>query len=80
MWAIFLLAFGALVVAGALLMGWGFLLVAVLGLVFASFAAYFVVQRARGERRTDGYHAKGPSEARDPSEAAPSETPTTTAR
>ena len=75
MWLTFLIAFGALVVVGALLTGWGFLLAFLLGLLFLGVAGFFVLQRSRGEPRTDRYHARSPSEPRDPSEAAASETP-----
>jgi membrane protein implicated in regulation of membrane protease activity len=77
MWLSFSLAFGVLVVAGALLLGWGVPFLFLFFLLFAGFAVFFVVQRARArsEPTTGGDQASVPSPGRaaepSPPELAP---------
>jgi membrane protein implicated in regulation of membrane protease activity len=75
MWLSFLLAFGVLVVAGALLLGWGIPFLLPFFLVFAGLAVFFLIRRATSEPTTDGDQATEPSPGRAaepmPSEFAP---------
>jgi hypothetical protein len=64
MWLVFLLAFGLLVVAGALLLGWGIPFLLPFLLVFVGLAVFFVIHRARSEPTTDGDRASEPSPGR----------------
>jgi hypothetical protein len=54
MWGIFLIAFGVVVVAGALLLGWGVPFIALFGVVLVGAALFFAFQRTAVEPTTDG--------------------------
>ena len=75
MWLSFSLAFGALVVAGALLLGWGIPFLLLFLVLFAGFAVFFVMHRARSEPTTDDDRASEPTPGRaaepSPPELAP---------
>ena len=64
MWLAFLLAFGVLVVAGALLLGWGIPFLLLFFFLFVGLAVFFVIHRARSEPTTDGDQASEPSPGR----------------
>ena len=79
MWTVFLIAFAALAVVGSLVLGWPILVAILIVLaVVGAWAATGVLQRARRKPDAPGSNATGISEVRDPSEAGPSETPTST--
>jgi hypothetical protein len=54
MWAIFGIAFAALVVAGALLLGWGIPFIALFGVALVGAALFFMLQRTATQPMTDG--------------------------
>jgi len=60
MWGVFLIAFGALVVAGSLLLGWGIPFIALFGVVLVGAALFLAFQRAAVAPTTDG-HTEGES-------------------
>ena len=64
MWLLLLFAFGLLVVAGALLIGWGIPFLLLFFLVFVGLAVFFVIHRAKREPRADGDQASEPSRGR----------------
>jgi membrane protein implicated in regulation of membrane protease activity len=64
MWLSFLLVFGLLVVAGALLIGWGAPFLLLFFLLFAGLAVFFVVHRGRRETTDDRDQASEPSPGR----------------
>ena len=53
MWGIFLIAFGVVVVAGALLLGWGIPFIALFGVALIGAALFFAFQRTAVEPTTD---------------------------
>jgi len=53
MWGSFLIAFAAVAVAGALLLGWGIPFIAIIGVVLAAVAMVFVFQRTAVEPTTE---------------------------
>jgi hypothetical protein len=52
MWGIILIAFGVLVVAGSLLLGWGIPFIALFGVLLIGAAVFFVFQRTAVEPTT----------------------------
>jgi hypothetical protein len=54
MWGIFGIAFAVIVVAGALLLGWGVPFIAIFGLALVGAALFFAFQRTAVEPTTDG--------------------------
>jgi hypothetical protein len=64
MWLSVLLPFGVLVVAGALLLGWGIPFLLLFFFLFVGFAVFFVIHRAGSEPTTDSDQASEPSPGR----------------
>jgi hypothetical protein len=52
MWGIILIAFGVIVVAGSLLLGWGIPFIALFGVLLIGAALFFVFQRTAVEPTT----------------------------
>ena len=67
MWLSVLLPFGVLVVAGALLLGWGIPFLLLFFLLFAGLAAFFVINRGKREPATDEESEPAPGRAAEPS-------------
>ena len=61
MWAIFGIAFGAVVVGGALLLGWGIPFIALFGVALVGAALFFAFQRTATEPAGDA-EASGSAE------------------
>lgn len=61
MWAMFLIAFGVAVVAGALLLGWGIPVLGILIVVLGAVAVLFAVRRAAAEPVTEGDTGREPT-------------------
>ena len=59
MWAIFGFAFAVVVVAGALLLGWGIPFLALFGVALVAAALFFAFQRTAVEPTTDGGEDEG---------------------
>ena len=79
MWSVVLIAFAALAVVGSLVLGWPILVAVLIVLALVrAWAAMSALQRAGRKPNAPGTNATGISEVRDPSEAGPSETPTST--
>jgi hypothetical protein len=57
-WAIFLIAFGAVVVAGALLLGWGIPFLGLFGVALVGAALFFAFQRTATEPTAEGDGSK----------------------
>ena len=61
MWAFFLIPFGVLVVAGALLLGWGIPFIILFGALFVALALFFALQSTAAAPTTEGEDSGQPS-------------------
>jgi hypothetical protein len=53
MWGVFLIAFGVVAVAGALLLGWGIPFIVLFGVALVAAAIFFAFERTAVEPSTD---------------------------